>query len=119
MTHDATSAGLSRRQLLKRGAVVGAVAWTVPLIQVVGMSAAHADSPSAPPGGSAPQGSPPPVHQATPGAQQPGSTPIAFTGTQVPVGPAIGVGAAAVALGAGAVAAAQIRKNRGLSEADS
>jgi hypothetical protein len=36
--------GLSRRDLLKRGAVVGAVAWTVPLISIVGMSPAHADS---------------------------------------------------------------------------
>lgn len=51
MTHsDVPSAGLSRRDLLKRGAVVGATAaWTVPLVQVVSMTPAHADSPSAPP----------------------------------------------------------------------
>jgi hypothetical protein len=57
---DATSAGLSRRDLLKRGAVVGAtVAWTVPLVQVVSMTPAHADSPSAPPVNPPPTNPPP------------------------------------------------------------
>jgi hypothetical protein len=37
---------------------------------------------------------------------------LAQTGTTVPVGPAVGIGAAAIALGAGAMAAAQIRRNR-------
>ena len=47
---DVPSTGLSRRDLLKRGAVVGVTAaWTVPLVQVVSMTPAHADSPSAPP----------------------------------------------------------------------
>lgn len=40
---------LSRRDLLKRGvAVSAAAAWTVPIIQVVSMTPAHADTPSAP-----------------------------------------------------------------------
>jgi hypothetical protein len=49
---DSTApAGLSRRALLKRGAVVGAAAvWTVPVISAVSMTPAHADSPSAPVG---------------------------------------------------------------------
>jgi len=43
--------GVSRRDLLKKGAVVGVTAaWTIPLVQVVSMTPAHADSPSAPPG---------------------------------------------------------------------
>jgi hypothetical protein len=46
----ARAGGMSRRDLLRRGAVVGATAaWTVPLVQVVSMTPAHADSPSAPP----------------------------------------------------------------------
>lgn len=63
MTHsDVPSAGLSRRDLLKRGAVVGAAAaWTVPLVQVVSMTPAHADSPSAPPVNPPPV-NPPPVN---------------------------------------------------------
>jgi hypothetical protein len=62
MTHyDVPSTGLSRRDLLKRGAVVGATAvWTVPLVQVVSMTPAHADSPSAPPVNPPPV-TPPPV----------------------------------------------------------
>lgn len=53
-----TGRGVSRRDLLKRGAVVGvAAAWTVPLVQVVSMTPAHADTPSAPP--TAPTNAPP------------------------------------------------------------
>src|SRR6185437_3411951 len=56
--------GVSRRDLLKKGAVVGVTAaWTIPLVQVVSMTPAHADSPSAPPG--PPTNNPP---------QPPGST---------------------------------------------
>lgn len=47
---DGSGSEITRRQALKRGAVVGAAAaWTVPAIQVVSLTAAHADSPSAPP----------------------------------------------------------------------
>ena len=53
MTTDAgstttTPRGLSRRDALKRGALVGgAVLWTVPAIQTITMTAAHAATPSA------------------------------------------------------------------------
>ena len=44
--------GISRRSMLKRGALVGATAvWAVPAIQAVSMTPAHADTPSAPGGG--------------------------------------------------------------------
>ena len=47
------SEGLSRHQVLRRGAVVGATAaWTIPLVPVVSMTPAYAASPSAPGGGS-------------------------------------------------------------------
>ena len=136
--------GISRRQVLQRGAAVGAAAaWTIPLVQVVSMTPAHAASPSAPGGGgntptpppsTAPHtqppsghapGSSPPASHAPAGSTPPGSAPVsaeptpsssgaplASTGASVPVGPAVGIGAAAIALGAGAVAAAQIRRNR-------
>jgi hypothetical protein len=39
---------LSRRQAIKGVVGVGAVAWTVPTLQLVSMTAAHADSPSVP-----------------------------------------------------------------------
>src|SRR5438128_1821615 len=48
--------GLSRRALLRRGAAVGAAAWVVPLVQVVSMTPAHADTPSAPVGMPEPRG---------------------------------------------------------------
>jgi hypothetical protein len=48
-TPSVERSGLSRRDLLKRGAVVGAgVVWITPLVQVVSLTPAHADSPSAP-----------------------------------------------------------------------
>jgi hypothetical protein len=41
--------GLSRREVLKRGAIVGAATvWTVPLISAISMTPAHADTTSAP-----------------------------------------------------------------------
>lgn len=50
---EPTESGLSRRSMLKRGALVGGAAlWTVPIIQVVTMSPAAADNPSAPTSGS-------------------------------------------------------------------
>ena len=127
--------GLSRRDLLKRGAVVGvAVAWTVPVVQVVGMTAAHADSPRAP-NVPPPNNPPPPVNTTPPTetAQPPAKTPnksapvpahspnqsvsqgsgaLAQTGTDYPVGATVGIGTAAIALGAGALTAAQLMKKR-------
>ncbi len=49
--HAGATSGVSRRDLLKRGAVVGvAAAWTIPIVQVVSMTPAHADTPSSPTG---------------------------------------------------------------------
>ena len=39
--------GLSRRQVLKRGAVAGvATAWAVPVVQAIAINPSHADTPS-------------------------------------------------------------------------
>jgi hypothetical protein len=109
---DAVS-GVSRRDLLKKGAVVGVTAaWTIPLVQVVSMTPAHADSPSAPP---APPTNNPPLPT---GATIP-VTPSGATGPATVTGgglastgsnplPAVGLGAAAVAIGLGAIAASQV-----------
>ncbi|MGI8665369.1 MAG: twin-arginine translocation signal domain-containing protein [Jatrophihabitans sp.] len=130
-----TSTGVSRRDLLKRGAVVGAAAaWTIPLVQVVSMTPAHADSPSAPPAGPPTNNPPPPpittvpVKQTEPGSGNDGSSTsksdttvvagnsntakpsLAFTGSNTM--PAVGIGAAAVALGVGAIAASQVGRNK-------
>lgn len=75
---DAPARGISRRDLLRRGAVVGATAaWTVPLVQVVSMTPAHADSPSAPPVNpppmTTPDTPPPPITSSAP--PSPPSTP--------------------------------------------
>ena len=45
----ARPAGLSRRAALKTGAVGGVLLWSVPTVQVLGISAATADDPSGPP----------------------------------------------------------------------
>jgi hypothetical protein len=51
---------VTRRDALKRGAVVGgALAWTVPAIQVISLTAARAESPSAPPVRQPPAADPP------------------------------------------------------------
>ena len=46
--HEITEEGLTRRQALKRGAILGgvALAWTTPAVQIVGMSPALAQSTS-------------------------------------------------------------------------
>lgn len=107
---DPGSAGLSRRDMLRRGAVVGAAAvWTVPLVQVVSMTAAHAESPSA-----GTTNTPPGTTTSTPGTTTgtPGSTSsLASTGPEVPVAGGLAAGAAIVAVGAGLVAAARKRDN--------
>jgi hypothetical protein len=45
---ESQSREFSRRQAIKGVVGVGAVVWTVPTLQLVSMSAAHADSPSVP-----------------------------------------------------------------------
>jgi hypothetical protein len=106
--------GVSRRTMLKRGAVAGAaIAWTVPLVSVISMTPAHAESPSAAPS----------TGTTTPGigvdaqSQQLASAPtsgsaggLASTGSDVSIVTAAGV--AATVLGAGAIAASKIRGKR-------
>jgi len=140
--------GIGRRDLLKRGALVGAAAaWTVPIVQVVSMTPAHADSPSAPPvqpppvqttAVPPPDNHPPIVatipprqphdskapHVAAAAARPAGTSSsaagdaLANTGTTTPVGPTVGIGAAAIAIGAGALTAAHVVKNRQERSAD-
>ena len=94
---------VTRRQALKRGAVVGgALVWTVPAIQAVSLTAAHADSPSAPP-----------THRSRPPAASAGGTgspvvgSLPNTGTSLPVGPAVAIAAGMIATGAVAGVAAR------------
>ncbi len=45
MSNSAASGeGMTRREALKRGAVIAGAVWAVPAMQVVNMSAAHASS---------------------------------------------------------------------------
>jgi len=113
-----SGSGMSRRDLLKRGAVVGAAAaWTIPVIQVVSMTPAGAATPSAP---TVIDNPPPPAPEVKGSTETKGSTVVAdsapvkatgsdglaFTGPGAPVGSTVAIGATAIALGAGAVAAA-------------
>ncbi len=76
-------AGVSRRDLLKKGAVVGVTAaWTIPLVQVVSMTPAHADSPSAPSG--PPTNNPPQPPGSTIPVQPTEATSAATTGSSAP-----------------------------------
>lgn len=135
MNESQTSQGLNRRQALTRGALAGgALVWATPLVQVVSLTAAHAESPSAPPAGGGggqppkqppgqqPPGEQPPANAAPPpGAppvQSPGPTPspsrpqgeLAFTGPGLPVVQTTAVGAALVATGVAAQAAGRHRR---------
>lgn len=113
--------GVSRRDAIKRGLVVGgAVAWTVPTIQALGMSAAHADEPSTTtvkPPREAPRGHVPPA-AVTPGQSAgPATEPdtLAKTGSDIPVA---GIAAtAAGAIGAGAVILKATRRREDEAEA--
>lgn len=105
MTVEAESLadGVSRRSVLKRGAVLGAAAvWTVPVVQAVGMTSAHAESPS----GTIIEN--PPVPPVQPPATTPtGTTALPDTGARVPIAPVVAAGTAALAVGAGIVAIAR------------
>jgi hypothetical protein len=131
------STGLSRRSMLKRGAVVGvAAAWSVPLVSAISMTSAHADSassPGLPPGGGGGQtipSTPTPAPttssssapttatttpssgtHATTDANSADSGALAFTGVDMPIGPTIAAGAAAIAVGAGILAASRATKS--------
>jgi hypothetical protein len=129
--------GLSRRSMLKRTAVVGvAAAWSVPLVSAISMTSAHADSassPGVPPGGGG--GQTIPSDTPTPSTSTPTTAPttaittassathattetnnsdtgaLAFTGVDMPIGPTIAAGAAAIAVGAGILAASRATKS--------
>lgn len=98
-----SSSNVSRRTVLRGGAVVGGLVWATPLVQAVSMTPAHAASSSAPPrvegvklsGGGGGTVSPAVVS---------GST-LPRTGSDV--GPVAAVGVGAVAVGAAAVVAAR------------
>jgi LPXTG-motif cell wall-anchored protein len=103
--------GINRRSLLKRGAVIGATAvWTIPVVQAVSVTPAHADTTSAPP--TARHDSPPPVvsgSNAGNGSTVASGGALASTGEQAVAG--VAIGAAALAVGAGLVAAAKRKKD--------
>ena len=61
---DGDGGGLTRRQALKRGAVVGGLLWTAPTLQVLSAGAAHADQASSVP--------PRPKPEPNPGPKPPG-----------------------------------------------
>jgi hypothetical protein len=114
---------ISRRDALKRGALVGgSLVWTVPVVQAVSLTAAHAENPSAPPVGgggsggggiskpSTPAGPAAPIGRAAPlqpevPAEQGGGR-LPFTGTSVSVLGAAAVGAGLVTTGVAATVVA-------------
>jgi hypothetical protein len=70
-TEPGGSGGISRRQVLRAGAVVGAgLLWVAPVVSGLGLTAAHADSTSGttspPPPNSPPPNSPPPPPNSPP-----------------------------------------------------
>jgi len=107
---------MTRRDALKKGAIVtAAAAWTVPLVQMVSMTPAHAESPSG-------AGARPMSHGASVGdpnttpvaadASKPGSS-LAFTGSNIT--PTVLAGTATAVAGAGLVAASR-RKRAAVAE---
>lgn len=93
------SSGISRRAALKRGVLAGgALVWTVPIVQAVSMTPAHAESASAPPSASGGSGQT--------GAVPPPAGGLSFTGPSVPVVGTALVGAGLVATGVTATAVA-------------
>ena len=114
-TERVGAGGLTRRQVLKRGAVAGvATAWAVPVVQAIAMSPSHADTPS----GSTTVNQPHTSTGSGGGTTQPVSDvnvsddPLPNTGASAPVGKVAIGGAAAIVLGAGAYAAAGLGKPR-------
>ena len=133
--------GLNRRDVLKRGAIVGsAVLWAVPAVQVIGLGASHAEAASGGGGSTPAPPTQPPTHhtdvvpaptptpsptsstsvqginfeQPPPAGNPPAATPTAtlpFTGAAVPVTGAVALGAGLVATGVAAVAATRRRQD--------
>jgi hypothetical protein len=107
--------GPSRRDLLRKGAIVGAAAvWAVPVVQVISMTPAHAETASTP---TYHQQVPPP-HDITPPQNNPQPTPLAnpappdgsLSYTGAPVITTLAASAAALATGTGIVLAAKKRR---------
>ncbi len=98
-TLDTERGGITRREALKRGALVGgAVAWSIPAIQLIAMTSAHAERPS----GSTPPAKPPGQVLGEKTTSSGGKLP--FTGSDV--GGMAAVGTGALAVGAGLTATA-------------
>lgn len=92
-TVDMERGGITRRDALKRGVLVGgAVAWSIPAIQLIAMTSAHAERPS---------GTTPPVAPPTQvlGEKTTSTGKLPFTGSNVEGMAAIGTGALAVGAG--------------------
>ena len=122
--HGSSSQGVTRRQAMKKGALAGAaIVWTVPVVQSIGMTAAHADEPSTdvlptkrgteettPSGG----GVPPSEVLGTKQGAGPGA--LAHTGADVPVARVAATAAASVAVGGALIAASKKRQQPSTDE---
>ena len=105
---------MTRRQALKRGAVVGgALAWTVPAVQAVSMTSAHADAASAPP---VRAGSVQPVSE---GGMAPALSSGELSSTGTPVVATVAVGTGLLIGGAAITAAVKAQAAAGLAGAGS
>lgn len=97
------SQGVTRRQALKRVGVGAALVWTVPVVQMLSATPAHADELSTDVGG---------VKQGQGGggtSVQNGSASLASTGSNLPIAGIAAAGVAAVIAGGAAVAATRER----------
>lgn len=117
--------GYSRRDVLKRGAVAGgALVWAVPAIQLISMTSASAESPSSPPAGAQPAGSPSitqggvAVSGGSPVAPQASGSDSSLAYTGFPVAPVVAGGAGLVAAGLAAGAVARKRAVDGSTQQD-
>lgn len=105
---------MTRRQALKRGAVVGgALAWTVPAVQAISMTSAHADAASAPP---VRAGSVQPVSE---GDMAPALSSGELSSTGTPVVATAAVGTGLLVGGAAITAAVKAQAAAGLAGAGS
>lgn len=108
---DTSRAGLNRRQVLRGGAAVtgAGLLWAAPVVSGVGMSAAHAATPSSTP---APSSSVSPTVQGITITKDPNTPKLPFTGSGVPIEAAVAVAGGLVAAGGAAYVGAKIRKRK-------
>lgn len=92
MPHD--HAGLSRRQMLRRGVAVGTAVWTVPTVTAITLTSANAASPSGQPPTKPPKPPTTPPEQPTPppSSETPTTPPERPPGTSTPNPPPGGTG---------------------------